>query len=99
MTDASSLTGRLLVAMPGIGGMQEDGRRAGGGERRGHLARDDAALADAGDDDTTADLHQDADKAQEGGGKFPLTKAGFEFVKAGRSNGEASARRLHDTAT
>ena len=38
------------VAVTGFGGMHERGGLASGGERRRHLARDVARLADAGDD-------------------------------------------------
>ena len=37
------------VAVAGLGRMHEEGRGAGGGQRRGHLAGDVAALAHAGD--------------------------------------------------
>ena len=42
------------VAVQGLNRMQEGGGRACGVERGGHLAGDDAGLADAGDDDVAA---------------------------------------------
>ena len=44
------------IAMAGLGGVHEEGRRAGGGERRRDLARDMAGLAEPGDDDAALGL-------------------------------------------
>ena len=43
------------VAVIGFRRMDEQGRRAGGGQRGGDLGADMAALADAGDDDAPGD--------------------------------------------
>ena len=44
------------IAVAGFGGVDEEGRRAGRGQRRGDLARDMAGLAQPGDDDAALGL-------------------------------------------
>ena len=58
---------RADVAMAAFAGVQEEGRRAGGGERRGDLAADDARLADARDDDLAAAGEEQVERARETG--------------------------------
>ena len=51
--------------MAGLGGMHEEGRCAGGGQRRGDLAADMAALAHAHDDDPAAAFEHRLNAARE----------------------------------
>ena len=55
------------VAVDGFGGVQKQGRRAGGAERGGDLLGDDAALAHAGDDDAAVALAAAKDQARRRG--------------------------------
>src|SRR3989441_748221 len=56
---------RADVAVAALAGVQEEGGCAGGGERRGDLAADDARLADAGDDDFAAAGEEQIERARE----------------------------------
>src|SRR2546426_778005 len=56
---------RADVAVAALAGVQEEGGCAGGGERRGDLAADDARLADAGDDDLAAAGEEQIERARE----------------------------------
>ena len=68
--------------MAGLGGVHEEGGRAGGGERRGDLARDMARLAEPGDDDAALGLADQFD----GGGKGRPERA----LQGRRDRGDAA---------
>ena len=53
------------IAVRGLGGVQEPGRRAGARQRGGDLPADDAGLAHAGDDDAAAAVEEELDGALE----------------------------------
>ena len=53
------------IAVNRFGRVEEEGRRAGAGERGGDLPADDARLAHAGDDDAAAAVEQQPDGALE----------------------------------
>ena len=53
------------IAVAGFGGMDEEGRGAGAGQRRGDLAGDVARLADAADHDAAAAAEHDLDGPHE----------------------------------
>ena len=80
------------VAVAGLGRMDEEGRRAGRGERGGDLAADMAALAHAGDDDPAGGGADDLDGAGEGGGE-PVFEGGEQRVEPGALGGDGAQRR------
>ena len=55
------------VAVNRFGGMEEEGRGAGAGQRRGDLPRDDARLAHARDDDAATAIAEQLDGPDEPG--------------------------------
>ena len=69
--------------MAGVGGVYEECRRAGGGERRRDLAADMAGLAHAGDDDAAACVADRFDGGDERGAEA--------IAHGGRQGGDAVA--------
>ena len=75
--------------MAGLGGMDEERRRAGAGEGRGNLSRDVSRLADAADDDAPATVEDEFDGPQEA-----CIKAIREACDRIGLNGEHAARKF-----
>ncbi len=80
--------------MAGFGGVDEERRRAGGGERGRHLARDMAGFADARDDHAAGAAQHHLDRARKVGGNLGLeTEHGLRFdVEGLLGQGQRSIR-------
>ncbi len=86
------------VAMACVGRVHEERGRSGRGQGRGHLARDDAALAHAGDDQAAPHAHDHADDAQEYCGEVPVGEFRFQRIQAMGCDRQCPAGRFHDPA-
>ena len=88
---ASSRGDHAEIAVIGLGRMDEEGRRAGRGQRRGDLRADMAAFADAGDDDPAVDRRQHLDGLRERLGQ-PVVEGRGQRRKAGLLDGHGAQR-------
>ncbi len=83
--------------MPRFGRMQKQTRRAGAGECRGHLARDEAGFADSGGDQPARlALATDADDARDAGGQGRLLR--IQALQHRRDGGGLTGEHLTKTS-
>ena len=79
--------------MAGVGGMHEECRRAGRGERRRDLARDVAGFAHAGHDDAAARVADRFNGGDETGRRVPSHMAAASAATPSRFRIERAQRR------